>query len=382
MRRIWKWIGMVLLLLAVGLAGVSLLAGKGREAPQTAAVTEEATEPAVVLQTEAAQTQPTEMQTQPTEMQTQPTEAVTVSFDAVPQYFQTDYPYIKFGNGTIATSGCSMTCLAMVATYLTDQEYTPDQLVYHFGSYGKNNIERLEYGIEQMQLPVQRIDDCQVILRALKEGKVAIIMVNAQSVFTQTQHFIVLAGMTEDGKVLVNDPNRYTHSGDVYLESGYESGFGDYDILRGFSNGWIFDKAAMPEEPFLFDASKPEQQENRYDGYELPEEDIYVLACFAWAEAREQPEEVQQAVLEVVLNRLMSEDFPNTVHDVIYGTEFYRAVSKMQRVDEPDLAQYRAVTAAMYGPYVLPGEVLYYSPEPTKGEIWGQVGDYVFLYAR
>ena len=43
----------------------------------------------------------------------------------VPRYFQTDYPYIKFGNGTIATSGCSITCLAMVATYLTDHEYTP-----------------------------------------------------------------------------------------------------------------------------------------------------------------------------------------------------------------------------------------------------------------
>ncbi|MGN0977196.1 MAG: C39 family peptidase [Faecousia sp.] len=373
MRRIWKWMGIGLLLLAVASASILLLAG--REAPEDTAVTQETAEPAQALQTEA--------QTQPAEVQTQPTEAAqAVTYDAVPRYFQTDYPYIKFGNGTIATSGCSMTCLAMMATYLTDREYTPDQLAYHFGSYGKNNIERLEYGIEQMQLPVQRIDDCQAVLRALKEGKTAIIMVNSQSVFTQAQHFIVLAGMTEDGKILVNDPNQYTHSGDVYLEDGYAGGFRDYDILKGFSNGWVFDKAAMPQEPYLFDASKPEQQENRYDGYELPEEDIYVLACFAWAEAREQPEEVQQAVLEVVLNRLVSEDFPNTVHDVIYGTEFYRAVSKMQRVDEPDLAQYRAVTAAMYGPYVLPAEVLYYSPEPTKGEVWGQVGDYVFLYTK
>lgn len=355
-----------MLLLTVGLTGCYKSAGG--EAPEETAVSEEATEPAAPPQTEA---------------QTQPAEAAPVeAYGAVPQYFQTDYPYIKFGNGTIATSGCSMTCLAMVATYLTQQEYTPDQLAYHFGSYGKNNIERLEYGIEQMRLPCDRIDDCQVILRALEEGKVAIIMVNSQSVFTQAQHFIVLAGMTEDGKILVNDPNRYTHSGDVYLEAGYAGGFEDYDILRGFSNGWIFDKAAMPEEPFLFDATKPEQEENRYDGYELPEEDIYVLACFAWAEAREQPEEVQQAVLEVVLNRLMSEDFPNTVHGVIYGTEFYRATSQMARVDEPDLAQYRAVTAAMYGPYILPAEVLYYSPEPTTGDVWGQVGDYVFLYAK
>ena len=47
------------------------------------------------------------------------------SIDSVPLYYQTDYPHNKFGNGTIASSGCSITCLAMVATYLTDQEYTP-----------------------------------------------------------------------------------------------------------------------------------------------------------------------------------------------------------------------------------------------------------------
>ena len=57
-------------------------------------------------------------------------------YSFVPSYFQTDYPYIKFGNGTIATSGCSITCLAMIATYLTDQEYTPVQMAYHFGRYG------------------------------------------------------------------------------------------------------------------------------------------------------------------------------------------------------------------------------------------------------
>ena len=104
-----------------------------------------------------------------------------VTIDAVPRYYQTDYPHINFGNGTIATSGCSMTCLAMVATYLTDQEYTPPQMAYHFESSGINHVERLESGIAQMQLPCKRARDIQEVLQALRDGKGAIAMMNEQS---------------------------------------------------------------------------------------------------------------------------------------------------------------------------------------------------------
>lgn len=299
----------------------------------------------------------------------------------VPRYFQTDYPYIKFGNGTIATSGCSITCLAMVATYLTDHEYTPDQMAYHFGSYGKTNIERLEHGNEEMRLPCEKNEDVQDVLRALNEGKVAIAMMDSESIFTTTQHFIVLAGMTEEGKILVNDPFEPNYTASVYMENAYANGFPDYDIMRGFSGAWIYDKSAMPEEPFLYDAEKPEQQENRYTGYDLTEEDIYTLACLAWAAAREEPEEAQQAVLEVVMNRVVSGDFPNTVRDVINKGELYSLTAQMARA-EPDFPQYIAVTSAMYGPYVLPDNVYYFSQWDTSGEVWGQLGSYTFLYSK
>ena len=34
----------------------------------------------------------------------------------IPLYYQTDYPDMRYGAGSIATSGCSVTSLAMVAT--------------------------------------------------------------------------------------------------------------------------------------------------------------------------------------------------------------------------------------------------------------------------
>ena len=124
------------------------------------------------------------------------------------------------------------------------------------------------------------------------------------------------------------------------------------------------------------------QQENRYEGYTLTGEDIYTLACFVWAEARDEAPIVQQAVAEVVLNRVISEKYPQTVEEVIKQTEFYRSAGAMARLDEPEQDQYIAVDAAMYGPYILPEDICFYSQwETGKGE-WGSLGRFNFYETR
>ena len=369
-------LGLLTVILTIALLiGGSLLLAKQEEPSRSIPEIPETTHP-VAEATLAPETE-----------QTQPLPAETISvkaaIDTVPRYYQTDYPYIKFGNGTIATSGCSVTCLAMVATYLTDQLYTPPQMAYHFGSYGKTNIERLDFGLSQMQLPYQRSENIQEVLQALRSGKVVIAMMDEESVFTAEQHFIVLAGMNEAGKFVVNDPmeNNYTDA-DVHIRNAYDNGFEDYHLSQGFSGAWIFDKGNMPENPFLFDASLPEQQTNRYEGYTLPDEDIYMLACFVWAEAGKESLEVQQAVAEVVLNRLISDQYPNTVRDVIYQTEFYRAVNTMSKWGEENFDPYIAVNTAMYGPYVLPEDICFYSEWEKGTDEWGKLGNYVFYRRR
>lgn len=376
MNRLLELLLIIVLTAALLVGGMFLLARSEKQEPEAgteAVQTTAATEPpeTTLPETTPPRTFPVET-TQPVAVQT---------FDTVPLYFQTDYPHVKFGNGTIATSGCSMACLAMVSSYLTETEYTPLQLAMHFGRFGKNNIERLEHGNAQMQLPNRRTDNVQEVLSALREGKVVIAMMDEESIFTSEQHFIVLAGMTEDGKVLVNDPFEPNYTADVYKSNCYESGFGDYDIMRGFSGAWIYDKAAMPEQPFLYDASLPEQQKNRYEGYILTDEENYILASFLWATCRKESEKTQQAVAEVILNRVVSPNFPNTVRDVIRRGEYSGAVAQMNkaRVDYP---QYRAVTAAMYGPYILPEDVYYFTEWEKNGEIWGELGKYTFLHTK
>lgn len=379
MRRLL--LGLLIGILTLGLLlGGSMLLAKGEKKEAVPEQTTPAAEQTVPLEIMEEIAPP---ETQPETFPIQETLPGTVAVNAVPLYYQTDYPYIKFGNGTMATSGCSVTCLAMIATYLTDVEYTPPQMAHHFGSYGKTNIERLDYGIAQMQLPYQRTENIQDIFQALRSGKVAIVMMDEESVFTNEQHFIVLAGMNEAGKFVVHDPmeTHYTKA-DVAVKYAYDNGFENYHLSQGFSGGWIFDKAAMPEDPFLFDASMPEVKANRYEGYTLPDEDIYTLACFVWAEAGEEPLEVQQAVAEVVLNRLISDKYPNTIREIIYHSELSRAANAMSRWKEENFDPYIAVDAAMYGPYVLPEDICFYSAWETGKDPWGKLGSYTFFKTR
>lgn len=370
MRKNWKTICIGICLILAAAAAV-LCFSRPLETPQpTVAETTVPAETAPVIPEETAPELPP-----PTVPETEP-EAVT--YDTVPLFFQTDYPYIKFGDGTIATSGCSMTCLAMIATYMTDHEYTPDQLVYHFENGGINHVERLEYAAQQLRLPYEKNFNWRETQKALQEGKVAIVMENEKSYFTTGQHFLVLSGLTDDGGIIVKDPFEPNYSSELLVD-GFFRGFHEYDITRGYCGAWVFDKSEIPDDFVPYDAGKPELPDTRYKGYELPKEDAETLARLAWVQARNQPREVQQAVVEVILNRLTSDEYPNTVTRVLWWSETFGSVYSLQSA-APEQTQYDAVNAAMYGPYVLPKDVLYYAPWWIGGDVWGQVGSYWFAY--
>lgn len=304
----------------------------------------------------------------------------TPVYNDVPLYLQTDYPDTLYGSGTIETSGCSIVSLAMVATYMTDHAYMPDELAGYFGGRAENNIARLELGSEKLQLPFEKTWYFYDALNALKAGKVVIALMEADSIFTDSQHFIVLTGITEEGKILVNDsyePNYERWD----LKNGFANGFEEGDILCGFSGAWMYDKSAMPAEPFIYVEEKPDKEETRYPGIELTAEERNLLARVVWVEARGESFEGQQAVAEVVFNRMMSEDFPDTLHDVIYAEGQFRSVPYLEDA-EPYQTQYDAIESALYGPYVLPTDVFYFATEPTNANVWGKIGGHVFCYAE
>lgn len=300
------------------------------------------------------------------------------NYVSVPCYFQTDYPDVLYGAGTIETSGCSITSIAMMASYLTGYEYLPDELAYYFGGRATNNMARMEAAAETLKLPYEKPENWHYTLAALKEGKSAIVLVHAPSPFTQSEHFIVITGMTEDGKFLVNDS--YKPNYDKWdLKDGFANGFTESQILEGYSGAWVFDKSAMPEEIERYTEELPEEAEPRYPDIKLTFVERQLLARVVWAEARGESPEGQQAVAEIVLNRLNSDGFPDNLRDVIYGEGQFRSVNVLDDAD-PIQAQYQAIERAIYGPYILPEDVTYFARYAVNNNVWGTIGGHTFCY--
>lgn len=337
---------------------------------------------------------PTEMATLPEETEaTEPAETVEVIVPPleeapeipahsiqVPLFYQTDYPDVLYSHGTIKTDGCSITCLAMVATYMTGHPYLPDELAGYFGGYLEGvitNIERLEAASNLLHLSWRRAANYHDALKAAKEGKVVIAMMNQESIFTDSSHFIVWAGMTDTGKILVNDPYQPNYSA-WNLKNAFLYGFDPSDLCGGFSGGWIYDKNAMPEKPFIYTEEKVEV-ECRYPDVELTSEEKNLLARMVWVEARGETDKGQQAVAEVVLNRLVAEGFSDNIRDIIYSHNQFKST---QWLDEAEVTQtqYEAVEAALNGPYVLPIDVIHFATYPVTDRVWGTIGGHIFCY--
>lgn len=118
---------------------------------------------------------------------------------------------------------------------------------------------------------------------------------------------------------------------------------------------------------------------SQYAGITLNDEEIDLLARIVWLEARGESFEGQQAVAEVVFNRILSEDFPDTLTEVIYEKGQFTTVWDVHTA-APTNTQYRAIDAALNGPNILPLEVVFFSRAPQNDNIWGTIGNHVFCY--
>ena len=123
----------------------------------------------------------------------------------------------------------------------------------------------------------------------------------------------------------------------------------------------------------------------RYAGVSMSEDERWELAAIIFLESANQCAEGQQAVAEVVLNRVISPDFPDTVYDVLHEGEDtaipqFSTIVKLDSA-EPLATQYAAIDAALYGPSILPEDVVFFSRSGENDRVWGKIQDHVFCYA-
>lgn len=123
----------------------------------------------------------------------------------------------------------------------------------------------------------------------------------------------------------------------------------------------------------------------RYADINMSETERCELAKIVYLESANQCAAGQQAVVEVILNRVISPDFPDTIHEVLHegeGTPVpqFSTIGNLAMA-EPVAAQYAAIDAALHGSSILPEDVVFFSRYGENDRVWGKIQDHVFCYA-
>ncbi|MGI6173109.1 MAG: C39 family peptidase [Christensenellales bacterium] len=140
----------------------------------------------------------------------------------IPQLYQYNFvsPLARVGgrDRSVKTSGCGATSLSMIAAYLTgnlrQSPYTLFRFACNGGMYHGSGLshDAMDAIAELLHIDGEWIArDKDAVIEALREGK-PIIAHMGYGIFTRRGHYIVLRGLTEDGLVLVNDPNSFVNT--------------------------------------------------------------------------------------------------------------------------------------------------------------------------
>lgn len=133
-------------------------------------------------------------------------------------YFQQDYTNAYGEGATIASKGAAPTAMAMILTALKGEEITPVETAQWSLENGfvtqENNAEvsyfdsiSEAYGIDCEQVELTQ----ENILASISEGKYMIVSMG-EGQFGETGNYVVITGISSDGKITVADPNSQDNS--------------------------------------------------------------------------------------------------------------------------------------------------------------------------
>lgn len=167
------------------------------------------------------------------------TEYKNKNVNSVPLIMQYDKRWSDktYAGDFMKNSGCGPTCLSMVSIYLLkNTKFSP----LYIADFAENNGYSINgngskwtliseggnaLGLDVKELPL----DKNIIITHLK-NKDPIICVMGPGDFTTTGHFIVMTGLTDNNKIIINDPNSRKNSKKLW----------EYDdIYEQIRNLWV-----------------------------------------------------------------------------------------------------------------------------------------------
>ncbi|MDO5399377.1 MAG: peptidylprolyl isomerase [Eubacteriales bacterium] len=135
-------------------------------------------------------------------------------YPEVPLYVQQDYPDTKYGGYPLRTHGCGITTMAMLASYMADEELTPPELSQRYGSYCSEhgtdgtlfNKTPAEMGFFLLK-KTYKPDEAK---QALEDGYI-VVSVQTKGFWTRGGHYLLIEKMNEDGTIQVRDSNLFNY---------------------------------------------------------------------------------------------------------------------------------------------------------------------------
>lgn len=162
-------------------------------------------------------------------------------FPEVPLYLQQDYPGTMYGGFELRTNGCGITSMAMLASYMADEELTPPEMCARYGRYSHaNGTDGMIFIYEPSAMGFylrEKTYEPAKAKAALEEGQI-VISLQHKGYWTRGGHYIVLEKITPEGLVQVRDSNIYNY-GKIHAHKQDLHTWGS--ITSSGSAFWIFE---------------------------------------------------------------------------------------------------------------------------------------------
>lgn len=117
-------------------------------------------------------------------------------------------------------------------------------------------------------------------------------------------------------------------------------------------------------------------QNNRWN-ITLSNEDIELIAKIVYIEARGEPLSGQEGVVEVILNRITSNEFPNTVYDVVSAHNQFESFELLDKA-LPNETQYAAINNVLYQNHNNVNDSIYFATSPLTNNLIIQIQNHYF----
>lgn len=113
----------------------------------------------------------------------------------------------------------------------------------------------------------------------------------------------------------------------------------------------------------------------------ITEEEIETLARLLFLEAGNQSVDGQRAVIEVVFNRVLSDEFPNTINDVVYAKNQFSPAHLIPSTT-PTEEQYEVIQIVLTNSEtILDRGVVFFSRGQYNDYLFDKIGDHYFCYS-